>query len=126
MMRKKMIPVAMSVLLMQGIDVMAESMNDIRHDVSMPICLVQNPNDSVSMIENKVKEVIARHLKIDKGKVVLDADLVKDLGADSLDVVEIVMRIEEVFRIEVSDNELNRIRKVGDLVIIIQNKKKEY
>ena len=124
-MNKKLIPVAMSVLLMQGVDAMAESVNNRQAEASLPICLVQNPNDSVSSIEIKVKEVIAQYLKIDKGRVGRDSDLVKDLGADSLDVVEIVMQIEENFSIEISDKELNGIKKVCDILAIIENRKKE-
>ena len=114
----------MAALLMQGANVLAESMDNRQIGVSLPTSYIQNPNDSISMIENKVKEAVAQHLEIEMGSVNLDADLVKDLGADSLDVVEIVIRLEKEFGFEFSDDELNGLKKVGDLVTVIEKRKK--
>ena len=54
----------------------------------------------------------------------LNSDLVRNLGADSLDVVEIVIELEKEFGIEFTDNELNNLKKVGDLVTVIEKRKK--
>ena len=114
----------MSVLLMQGIDVMAEPSNSRQLNTDVPSCLVVSPSDTIPAIENKVKETVAKHLKIDKNRISLNSDLVRDLGADSLDVVEIVMMLEKEFGIEFTDNELNNLKKVGDLVTVIEKRKK--
>lgn len=123
-MNKKWIPVAMSVLLMQGIDVMAEPSNNRQLNTDVPSCIVVSPSDTIPAIEDKVKETVAKHLKIDKSRISLNSDLVRDLGADSLDVVEIVMMLEKEFGIEFTDNELNNLKKVGDLVTVIEKRKK--
>ena len=123
-MNKKWIPVAMSVLLMQGFDVMAEPSSSRQLNTDVPSCLVVSPSDTIPAIEDKVKENVAKHLKIDKNRISLNSDLVRDLGADSLDVVEIVMMLEKEFGIEFTDNELNNLKKVGDLVTVIEKRKK--
>ena len=123
-MNKKWIPVAMSVLLMQGFDVMAEPSSSRQLNTDVPSCLVISPNDTIPTIEDKVKENVAKHLKIDKNRISLNSDLVRDLGADSLDVVEIVIELEKEFGIEFTDNELNNLKKVGDLVTVVEKRKK--
>ena len=123
-MNKKWIPVAMSVLMMQGINAMAEPSDSRWRDADVPSCLVVCPNDTVPAIEDKVKETVAKHLEIDKRRISLSSDLVRDLGADSLDVVEIVMKLEKEFGIEFTDNELNNLKKVGDLVTGIEKRGK--
>ena len=80
--------------------------------------------DSISSIEKFVMETIAHQLKIDKSKIQMKSDLIRDLGADSLDIVEIVMILENKYDCEFSDDELNGLKKVGDLVTVIGNKKK--
>ena len=123
-MNKKWIPVAMSVMLLQGIDVMAEPSNSRYYGSGVPSCIVISPNDTIPEIENKVKETVAKQLKIDKSRINLNSNLVQDLGADSLDVVEIVMMLEKEFGFEFTDNELNSLKKVGDLVTVIEKRKK--
>jgi acyl carrier protein len=67
-------------------------------------------------IEAKVKEIIVEQLGVDAEKVTLDASFVDDLGADSLDTVELIMALEEEFGIEIPDDEAEKISTVGDAV----------
>ncbi|NOZ79364.1 MAG: acyl carrier protein [Acidobacteria bacterium] len=67
-------------------------------------------------IEAKVKEIIVEQLGVDAEKVTLDASFVDDLGADSLDTVELIMALEEEFGIEIPDDEAEKIATVGDAV----------
>ena len=68
----------------------------------------------------KVKEIIVKELKVEADKVTLDAKLKEDLGADSLDAVEIVMDIEDEFDVEIDDSEAENVTTVGDLVKAIE------
>ena len=63
-------------------------------------------------ISNKVKKIVADHLGIDEAKVLDDSSFIDDLGADSLDTVELVMAFEEEFKIEISDEEAEKIQTV--------------
>ena len=67
-------------------------------------------------IEAKVKEIIVEQLGVDESKVVLDASFVDDLGADSLDTVELVMAFEEKFNVEIPDEAAEKIATVRDAV----------
>ncbi|MDR0968348.1 MAG: acyl carrier protein [Holosporaceae bacterium] len=73
---------------------------------------------------NKVKSIIAEKLGVDISKVVESAKFVDDLGADSLDTVELVMALEEEFGIDISNEEGQNIQSVGDALTFIQNKRK--
>lgn len=64
----------------------------------------------------KVQEIIAKELGLDKAKVNTEARLTEDLGADSLDAVEIIMALEEEFNIQVDDSNFQNIKTVGDIV----------
>ena len=68
------------------------------------------------MVFDKVKEIISRELNIDPSKVTPEAHLEKDLGADSLDAVEVIMALEDEFDISVDDDALQTIKTVQDLV----------
>jgi acyl carrier protein len=76
-------------------------------------------------IENRVKEIIAEQLGVDKEKVHPDASFVDDLGADSLDTVELVMAFEESFDIEIPDESAEKIRTVQDAIDYIKKHAKE-
>ena len=72
-------------------------------------------------IEDKVKGIIVEQLGVDPEEVTMEASFVNDLGADSLDTVELVMALEEAFKIEISDEEAEKIGSVGDAVRYIQS-----
>ena len=71
-----------------------------------------------------VKKIVADHLGVDEQKVMDEASFIDDLGADSLDTVELVMAFEEEFGSEISDNEAEKILTVGDAVKFIEAKAK--
>lgn len=72
------------------------------------------------MVFEKVKQIIVETLKLDPSKVTLEASLEHDLGADSLDAVEVIMALEEEFDIEISDDASVNIKTVGDIVSQIE------
>ena len=73
-------------------------------------------------VASKVKKIVSDHLGIDEAKVTEEAIFIDDLGADSLDTVELVMAFEEEFGSEISDNEAEKILTVGDAVKFIESK----
>ncbi|MDR2781545.1 MAG: acyl carrier protein [Holosporaceae bacterium] len=73
-------------------------------------------------IADKVRSIIAEKLGVDASKVVDEARFIDDLGADSLDTVELVMALEEQFGIEITDDEGQDIQSVKDAISFIQNK----
>ena len=75
----------------------------------------------MSVGEN-VKEIIAKQLGVDIEKVTMEASFVEDLGADSLDTVELVMAFEEAFNIEIPDEDAEKILKVQDAITYIEDK----
>jgi acyl carrier protein len=75
------------------------------------------------MVEEKVKEIIAKQLGVNPTEVVPEASFVDDLGADSLDTVELVMAFEEAFGIEIPDEDAEKIAKVQDAIEYINKKK---
>ena len=75
-------------------------------------------------IEQTVKDIIVEQLGVDAGEVKTEASFVNDLGADSLDTVELVMALEESFDMEIPDEEAEKIQTVGQAVDYIKNHKK--
>ena len=73
-------------------------------------------------VKEKVKKIVADHLGVDEDKVTDEASFIDDLGADSLDTVELVMAFEEEFGSEISDSDAEKILTVGDAVKFIDNK----
>ena len=75
----------------------------------------------MSDVGEKVKKIIVEHLGVDEAKVTDEASFIDDLGADSLDTVELVMAFEEEFGSEISDSEAEKILTVGDAIRFIEN-----
>lgn len=71
-------------------------------------------------IEMRVKQIIVEQLGVDEGEVVANASFVDDLGADSLDLVELIMAFEEEFGFEIPDDDAEKIRTVRDAVDYIE------
>ena len=72
-------------------------------------------------VASKVKKIVSDHLGVDEAKVTEEASFIDDLGADSLDTVEMVMAFEEEFGSEISDSEAEKILTVGDAIKFIEN-----
>lgn len=70
----------------------------------------------------RVTKIIVDRLGVDESQVILEASFKEDLGADSLDVVELVMELEDEFDMEISDDDAEKISTVGDAVNYINNK----
>ena len=73
-------------------------------------------------ISGKVKKMVADHLGVEETKVTEEANFIDDLGADSLDTVELVMAFEEEFGSEISDSDAEKILTVGDAIKFIESK----
>jgi acyl carrier protein len=73
-------------------------------------------------IEEKVKDIIVEQLGVNPEQVTREASFIEDLGADSLDTVELVMAFEEEFSIEVPDEDAEKLQKVGDVVDYVERK----
>ncbi|MBE6034976.1 acyl carrier protein [Aminipila sp.] len=74
------------------------------------------------MTFDKIKEIIIEQLSVDEAQVTLDTHLMKDLEADSLDAVEIIMAIEDEFDLEVPDEDAEKFQCVGDIVKYVEEK----
>ncbi len=73
------------------------------------------------MVLDKIKTILAEQFKMDKSDIEVSALIQDDLGADSLDVVELLMTIEDEFSLEIPDEDIENIKTVGDLVSYIEN-----
>jgi len=76
----------------------------------------QPQGEFMAAVDEKVKQIIVEQLGVDEGEVTQTASFVDDLGADSLDTVELVMAFEEAFEIEIPDEDAEKIRTVQDAV----------
>lgn len=72
------------------------------------------------MTFDKIKTILAEQLDADIDDMTMDTDIAKDLGADSLDVVELLMSIEDEFEVEIPDEEIENIKTIGELVEYIE------
>ncbi|HOK42268.1 MAG TPA: acyl carrier protein [Thermoclostridium caenicola] len=72
------------------------------------------------MVFNKVKDIIVEQLGVDESEVTMEASFIDDLGADSLDIVELIMALEEEFDLEIPDKDAEKIVTVGDAVEYIK------
>ncbi len=73
------------------------------------------------MVYEKIKELLANQLGADEESMSMDTNIAADLGADSLDVVELLAEIQDEFDIEIPDEEIENIKTIGDLTEYIQN-----
>ncbi|SFE31063.1 acyl carrier protein [Thermoanaerobacter thermohydrosulfuricus] len=73
------------------------------------------------MIFEKVRDIIAEQLGIDPEEITMESSFIDDLGADSLDIVELIMALEEEFDIEIPDEDAEKIKTVGDVLEYLSN-----
>ena len=74
------------------------------------------------MVFEKVREILMDQLDVEEDAITMEASITDDLGADSLDVVDLVMSLEEEFDCEIPDEEIENIKTVGDIVHYIESK----
>lgn len=74
------------------------------------------------MVFEKIKAILADQFDVDEDSITTETNIQEDLGADSLDVVDLMMSIEDEFEFEVADHELESIRTVGELVKFVEDK----
>ncbi|HEY0841091.1 MAG TPA: acyl carrier protein [Vulgatibacter sp.] len=79
---------------------------------------------AATQIETKVRGIIAEQLGVGEDEIKVESSFVEDLGADSLDIVELVMAMEEEFEVEIPDEEAENIKTVGDAINFISSHKK--
>ncbi len=82
----------------------------------------QYKTEAIKMIFEKVKNIIVDQLDVDEDKVTMSANIQDDLGADSLDIVDLVMSFEDEFDLEIPDDQVENIKTVGDVVKFIEEK----
>ena len=90
--------------------------------VAKIIAFALSQEESWQQMSEKVKQIIVEQLGVDESQVDTNASFVDDLGADSLDIVELVMAFEEAFELEIPDEDAEKIATVKDAVDYIENK----
>ena len=85
--------------------------------------LCYNANMEVDWMLDKIKTIVAEQLGVDESQVTEDASFIDDLGADSLDTVELIMAFEEEFDVEIPDEDAQKIKTVKDVIDYIESKK---
>lgn len=75
------------------------------------------------MVFEKIQEMIHAQLGIDKSKITMDADIIKDIGADSLDIVEMLMDVESEWGITIDDDAVKDLHTIGDVVRYVEKNK---
>ena len=76
----------------------------------------------MAAVEDKIKEIIVEQLGVSAEEVVTEASFIDDLGADSLDIVELVMAMEETFDVEISDEDAEKIQTIGSAISYLRGK----
>ena len=74
------------------------------------------------MVFEKVQKILSEQLEISKDKITMESNLIEDLKADSLDIVELIMDLEQEFDLEIPDDDLPKVIKVSDVVNYIESK----
>jgi acyl carrier protein len=87
-------------------------------------CFYRQENGMAAAVEEKVKQIIVEQLQVDEAEVTPSASFQEDLGADSLDVVELVMQFEEAFDLEIPDEDAEKIKTVKDATEYIEKNAK--
>ena len=77
------------------------------------------------MNKQQLVEIIAEQLGVDESKIKEESNLLNDLGADSLDTLELVMTLEQEFKVEISDSEAEKLETVADIIKFVNNKLKK-
>ena len=72
------------------------------------------------MVFEKIRTILCEQFELDEDRVTMESNLISDLGADSLDVIDLAMSIEDEFDIEVPDDEIEKIKTVGDIVKFVE------
>lgn len=75
------------------------------------------------MVFEKIRAILAEQLDVEEDEITMESNIAEDLGADSLDVVDLIMSIEDEFEIEVPDDQVENIKTVGDVVNYIESMK---
>jgi acyl carrier protein len=75
----------------------------------------------MSSVQDKVIEIVCDQLTLDRSQVTPDSSFLEDLGADSLDIVQLIMALEEEYHLEISDEEAEKIRTIQDIVDYIES-----
>ncbi|WP_420831265.1 acyl carrier protein [Alkalimarinus sediminis] len=83
---------------------------------------MNNGEDSMSDIQSRIIKVICDQLDVEEDKVTAEAHFIDDLGADSLDTVELVMAFEEEFDVEIPDDMAEQIKTVNDVIALVSDK----
>ncbi|AEB41785.1 acyl carrier protein [Chlamydia pecorum] len=76
-------------------------------------------------LEDDVRDIIVEQLGVDPSEVTENASFIEDLNADSLDLTELIMTLEEKFNFEISEEEAEKLRTVGDVLLYIQNRQQQ-
>ncbi len=76
------------------------------------------------MVFEKIRDILAEQLDLEPDKLTMETDIAEDLGADSLDVVEMLMSIEDEFDVEIPDDAIDKLKTIGDVVEYIQEHSK--
>ncbi len=73
------------------------------------------------MVFEKIRKILCEQFELEEDRVTMESNLIGDLGADSLDVIDLAMSIEDEFDIEVPDDEIEKIKTVGDIVRFVED-----